>query len=131
MNLICAFTLVAAMAGATCEPPPLCVNGRPAPRPADVTYGGFRRATPGHPCRVGELCCPIGTIRDHIVPLCIGGLDIPSNIQCQETGVSYLKDAVERQMCEAYCRAPDPIMLPALRNYEWWLHEWGPQAEER
>ena len=116
MNLVCAFALVAAMVGATCDPP-LCVNGHPTPRRGDVTYGGFRRATPGHPCRVGELCCPIGTIRDHIVPLCLGGPDVSGNIQCQETGVSYLKDAVERQMCESYCLAPDPTMLPALQKY--------------
>lgn len=43
--------------------------------------------------------CP-GYIVDHIIPLCLGGLDDPSNMQWQTKADSYKKDAIERRECK-------------------------------
>lgn len=40
-----------------------------------------------------------GYVVDHIIPLCIGGPDEPRNMQWQERGASYRKDALEREVC--------------------------------
>lgn len=40
-----------------------------------------------------------GHVVDHIVPLCAGGEDAPSNMQWQELAVSYRKDVFERALC--------------------------------
>ncbi len=56
-----------------------------------------------HPCpsthrKVGT--CP-GYVVDHVVPLCAGGADAPSNMQWQTKIDSYRKDAQERRLCRA------------------------------
>jgi hypothetical protein len=40
-----------------------------------------------------------GWIVDHIVPLCAGGADTPTNMQWQTKADSLKKDAFERQLC--------------------------------
>ena len=68
---------------------PLCVNGHPAVRRAHVTYGGL----PERP----------GYVRDHIVPLCLGGSDTGNNMQYQTYADGHAKNALEWQACEDYC----------------------------
>ena len=48
--------------------------------------------------------CP-GWIVDHIVPLCAGGADTPTNMQWQTRADSLVKDRGERQTCQALRRA--------------------------
>lgn len=45
--------------------------------------------------------CP-GYIIDHIIPLCDGGADKPSNMQWQTLAASYKKDIVERRVCACH-----------------------------
>lgn len=40
-----------------------------------------------------------GWIVDHIVPLCAGGANTPTNMQWQTKAASLKKDAFERQLC--------------------------------
>jgi|SRR5215469_1993972 len=68
---------------------PLCQNGHPSPRRPDVTYGHL-------PVRPGR-------VRDHRIPLCLGGPDTAANIQYQTIGDASAKDILEWRMCEAYC----------------------------
>lgn len=91
MNILCALGL------ASC----LCVNGHPAPRAHDITYG--------------HVHCPAGQIRDHKTPLCGGGLDTADNIQCQDREESYIKDAEERKWCERFCR--NEVSLDVLQSH--------------
>lgn len=42
-----------------------------------------------------------GHVIDHIIPLCAGGQDVPSNMQWQELAASYRKDVFERALCAA------------------------------
>lgn len=54
-----------------------------------------------HPCpSTGERrgACP-GWIIDHVVPLCVGGPDAPSNMQWQTVEDALRKDIEERRMC--------------------------------
>lgn len=55
-----------------------------------------------HPCpATGKTrgACP-GWVVDHIVPLCAGGADAPSNMQWQELKASKGKDKEERSACD-------------------------------
>lgn len=61
-----------------------------------------------HPCPVtGKTrgSCP-GWVVDHIVPLCAGGADAPSNMQWQELKVSKEKDKEEWRTCRGI-KKPD------------------------
>ena len=94
-GLICGAGAALLIAAAIYPPVPasarvLCIDGHPAPRPADVTYGGL----PPRP----------GAERDHCGPLGLGGDDEASNIWYQPWPEARRKDEVERQMIEAYCR---------------------------
>jgi hypothetical protein len=68
---------------------PLCVDGRPAPRPEFVTYGGLAKLS--------------GMVRDHVVPLGLGGPDVRSNMQYQTYADADAKDRVEHTAIEGYC----------------------------
>jgi hypothetical protein len=48
-------------------------------------------------------------VRDHIVPLCAGGADAPSNMQWQTTAEAKAKDREEVKAC----RGKSPRMTPA------------------
>jgi hypothetical protein len=80
----------------------LCHNGWPAKRDPYVTYGGL----PTRP----------GMVRDHVVPLCLGGADSAANIQYQTYQQGRAKDALERCACETYCSNPSAALLATLRN---------------
>jgi hypothetical protein len=67
----------------------LCVGSHPAPRRPNVTYGG--------------LLPRDAYIRDHRVPLCIGGDDTPTNVWYQPRDEAKDKDRLERYACESYC----------------------------
>ena len=54
-----------------------------------------------HPCRAtGKTrgAC-LACVVDHVVPLCAGGLDHPSNMQWQTRAEAKVKDRQERKMC--------------------------------
>ena len=56
-----------------------------------------------HPCPATGLAkgrCP-GYVIDHVVPLCAGGTDDPSNMQWQTVADSRAKDLMERRQCAA------------------------------
>lgn len=57
-----------------------------------------------HPCPSTGLritSCPSYVI-DHVVPLCMNGADLPSNMQWQEYRASLVKDKAERKQCAAF-----------------------------
>ena len=66
------------LAGLTTQLPhsaPLCINGHPAPRDPNVTYGGLPEKS--------------GYQRDHVWPLELGGPDTADNVKyqrCDQTG---------------------------------------------
>lgn len=49
--------------------------------------------------------CP-GYVVDHKWPLCLGGADLPSNMQWQTTQESYVKDRLERAACRLQKTCP-------------------------
>ena len=57
--------------------------------------------------------CP-GYVVDHIVPLCWGGLDVPSNMAWQELQESYKKDVFERAACKLKTQKESPITCKSL-----------------
>jgi hypothetical protein len=69
---------------------PLCVNGHPARRSEHVTYGGKPSVH--------------GLVRDHRVPLGLGGPDKADNVQYQTPADAEAKDRVEWTAIEACCR---------------------------
>lgn len=86
--------LAAALIGIGCAEP-TCINGHPAPRAHGITYAGL---PPRH-----------GYQRDHIIPLCLGGPDTRDNLQYQPLDQAHIKDQLERQTCEQYCRGDIPL----------------------
>ena len=88
-----------------CAPAPvpaqLCINGHPAPRRRNVTYGCLPVSLKGdtaHP-----WCTSTGCERDHIIPLGLGGLDVLDNLQYQPWPPAHIKDAREKKAEEDYC----------------------------
>ena len=54
-----------------------------------------------HPCpSTGKTSgsCP-GHVKDHVIPLCAGGTDSPSNLQWQTIEQAKIKDREERKLC--------------------------------
>lgn len=83
-----------------------------------VLIGSFANAEARDPAQVREFrrthACPsthkfvgaCGThVVDHIVPLCAGGKDLPSNMVWQEKNESYQKDIDERKLCSWVAKA--------------------------
>ena len=60
-----------------------------------------------HPCPATGKPVPSceGYVIDHVVPLCAGGPDEPSNMQWQTHADSLVKDRAERRQCAALRRA--------------------------
>lgn len=56
-----------------------------------------------------------GYVVDHIIPLCAGGQDDPTNMQWQEKVASYRKDVFERQLCAAM-RKQGVWLVPKART---------------
>jgi hypothetical protein len=75
------------------------------PSAAEVRQGrssavtaAFQRANPCPSTRLPAGACP-GWIKDHVVPLCAGGLDHPDNLQWQTVDEAKAKDRDERKLC--------------------------------
>lgn len=75
----------------------LCVAGHADAR-SKSEVNSFRAA---HPCPATDRTrgpCP-GYVVDHVVPLCAGGADHPSNMQWQTRAEAKIKDREERAQC--------------------------------
>lgn len=63
-----------------------------------------------HPCPETAASKPhqscFGYVVDHIVPLCAGGADAPSNMQWQELAASKVKDKEEWRLCRILKKPP-------------------------
>lgn len=55
-----------------------------------------------------------GYVIDHIIPLCAGGADAPSNMQWQELAASYRKDVFERALCAAM-KKQGVLLVPIVK----------------
>lgn len=64
------------------------MKAQPCPYPPDV--GSTKR------CRNGRV--------DHVVPLCAGGADDPSNMQWQTIEAAHQKDRLEVWICRRDCK---------------------------
>ena len=60
----------------------------------------FQRQQPCPATRQPRGKCP-GYIIDHVIPLCAGGPDDPSNMQWQTVADAKVKDRSERRQCAA------------------------------
>ncbi len=58
----------------------------------------FQKANPWPATGFQKGKCP-GYIIDHVVPLCAGGLDAPSNLQWQTVADARVKDKAEWKQC--------------------------------
>lgn len=58
----------------------------------------FKRTNPCPATGAQRGGCP-GYVVDHVVPLCAGGADSPSNMQWQSKAEAAAKDADERRQC--------------------------------
>lgn len=58
----------------------------------------FKRLQPCPATGKARGACP-GYVVDHVVPLCAGGADAPSNMQWQTTQEAKVKDRAERAQC--------------------------------
>ena len=88
--IACAGFVACYVHGSPSQALPLCVNGHPAPRSANVSYGDL---APRH-----------GYQRDHVIPLCLGGPDTADNVRYQPLPEAKIKDEAEWRMCEMVCR---------------------------
>lgn len=59
----------------------------------------FRKLNPCPSTGLTTGACP-GWVVDHMIPLCAGGPDHPSNMAWQERQQSYRKDKLERELCK-------------------------------
>jgi hypothetical protein len=60
----------------------------------------FRSANPCPVTGKSRGPCP-GWVIDHVIPLCAGGADAPSNMQWQTVAAGKAKDVIERRECAA------------------------------
>lgn len=50
-----------------------------------------------------------GYQRDHVVPICLGGVDNAANVQYQPLPEAHVKDRLERAVCSAVCHDEIPL----------------------
>lgn len=84
-------------------PAPAEQPGPPAVKRSKQARASFARMFPCPATRKPAGACP-GYVVDHIVPLCAGGPDQPSNMQWQTVESAKLKDAEERKTCRTITR---------------------------
>lgn len=65
-----------------------------------AAVAAFKRANPCPANGAHRGSCQ-GYIVDHVVPLCAGGDDAPSNMQWQSVADAKTKDTLERRQCAA------------------------------
>lgn len=70
-----------------------------SPHRSHAAVAAFKRAQPCPATGQPRGRCP-GYIVDHVVPLCAGGPDKPSNMQWQTVADAKAKDRTERAMCK-------------------------------
>ena len=78
----------------------LCIMTMDAGARSAAEVRAFKRE---HPCPAtgkSRGACP-GYVVDHVIPLCAGGADDPSNMQWQELAASKVKDKEEKHTCSA------------------------------
>lgn len=76
----------------------LACNAGAAPHRSQAVKAEFQRL---HPCpSTGKTrgACP-GYVKDHVIPLCAGGHDAPSNMEWQTVEDGKAKDNLERKQC--------------------------------
>jgi hypothetical protein len=102
MKLILSLAVLCLVFPATADP--LCIDGHPAPRSKNLTYGGLA------PHR--------GYERDHYIPLCLGGQDTLDNMRYQQYPAARHKDEEERRLCELMCagKITQEIAIEKLMN---------------
>lgn len=77
---------------------------------ADRSSTARRHFAKEHPCPVTKVAKPdhcygtvggkrVAYVIDHVVPLCAGGADLPTNMQWSRLEISKLKDRVEKATC--------------------------------
>lgn len=69
-----------------------------------------------HPVRIPSRK---GWVRDHRVPLSLGGSSDPANIQWQSKADAARKDVLERRLSRAVCRGSVSLRDAQLRMEEW------------
>lgn len=74
-----------------------------APR-SKSARAAFQRMNPCPANGATRGACP-GYVADHVVPLCAGGEDAPSNMQWQTIENGKVKDRAEHRQCAAYRRS--------------------------
>lgn len=58
---------------------------------------------------------------DHLVPLCLGGADVPSNRWPEPIAEARIKDELEGEACRSVCRGA----VPLATAQEWFLGDWS------
>jgi hypothetical protein len=74
-----------------------------APR-SHAAKAAFQRETPCPATGATRGGCP-GHVIDHVVPLCAGGPDAPTNMQWQTVDDAKVKDREEAKLCRSLRRA--------------------------
>lgn len=75
----------------------------------------FKREVPCPSTDKRHGACP-GHIVDHIIPLCAGGPDKPSNMQWQTTAAAKAKDRDERRRCASLRRDVQGLDWPPAKK---------------
>jgi hypothetical protein len=70
----------------------------PHPHRSRAAVAKFRRVTPCPSTGRTKGACP-GYVADHVVPICAGGADDPSNMAWQPVADAKAKDKVEDALC--------------------------------
>lgn len=76
----------------------LGVNAHVETHRSEAAKAAFARSNPCPTTELPKASCP-GYVIDHIIPLCAGGKDSPSNMQWQTIAQGHRKDKREWQLC--------------------------------